>query len=154
MERHGRILSAGISFVAAFFLNGIGLGAEPNSRNDAPKAAIVNGETITLAEVDDILKARTTPLTAPTARQTRSQRLEVVTALIDGGIGGHGRVSRTDGRRGASSQDRSAMAAQKTTDRMSSQATNRQPSRCSMMSKIQMEAVCVTSELLVVSRRS
>jgi parvulin-like peptidyl-prolyl isomerase len=73
----------GMGLAAALILSGYGLGDEQNPRADGPKAAIVNGETITLAEVDEVLKLRTAPLTAPTARQVRSQRLEVVTALID-----------------------------------------------------------------------
>jgi parvulin-like peptidyl-prolyl isomerase len=82
MERHARALVVGMGLAALIF-NGKSFGAEQNPRTDSPKAAIVNGETITLAEVDEVMKLRSTQLTAPTARQLRSQRLEVVTALID-----------------------------------------------------------------------
>lgn len=47
------------------------------------RVALVNGETITLSEVDAILKQRPTPLTAPTISQVRQMRLDVVTTLID-----------------------------------------------------------------------
>jgi peptidyl-prolyl cis-trans isomerase C len=52
-------------------------------RLEPARAALVNGEAITLAEVDDIIKQQGPPLTAPTARQIRAMRVEVVTAMVD-----------------------------------------------------------------------
>jgi peptidyl-prolyl cis-trans isomerase C len=48
----------------------------------APAAAHVNGETITLAEVDAVLK-HTLPLTPLTAAQRRQMRIEVLADMVD-----------------------------------------------------------------------
>ena len=47
------------------------------------RVAIVNGDEITLTEVEAVLKQRPVSLTAPTAGRRRQMRLEVLTALID-----------------------------------------------------------------------
>jgi parvulin-like peptidyl-prolyl isomerase len=82
MGRHTRAMLYGIGIGIAFILilESLGLAEEPKA---AQRAALVNGEAISLAEVDDVIKQRATPLTAPTAKQIRMTRLEVVTAMVD-----------------------------------------------------------------------
>lgn len=54
--------------------------AEPPAKPDV--AATVNGETITLAEVDAVLK-HTLPLTPLTAAQRRQMRVEILSDMVD-----------------------------------------------------------------------
>jgi peptidyl-prolyl cis-trans isomerase C len=78
---HGRAIVAGIGigiFIVAV-LQKLGLAAEPRQ----VVAARVNGEVISLAEVDAALKQRLMPLSAETAAQMRQLRAEVLTGLID-----------------------------------------------------------------------
>jgi parvulin-like peptidyl-prolyl isomerase len=51
---------------------------DPNMR-----VALVNGEAITLGEVDAAISQRPTPLAVPSASQIRQLRVDVVTAMID-----------------------------------------------------------------------
>ena len=69
-----------LGVVVILLLESFGLAApvSPNTR-----VATVNGEIITLAEVDGTIKQRPAPLSAPTVGQERQMRLEVLTVLID-----------------------------------------------------------------------
>ena len=53
--------------------------AQPPSANIA---ATVNGETISLTDIDDVLN-RTLPLTPLTAAQKRQMRIEVLSDMVD-----------------------------------------------------------------------
>jgi len=83
MNRQARALLWGIGLGVVIILLVEGLVLAQTSRPSSSRAALVNGEEISLAEVDDIIKQRTTTLTAPTAKQIRAQRVEVITAMID-----------------------------------------------------------------------
>jgi peptidyl-prolyl cis-trans isomerase C len=86
VRRHGKPIVWGIvwGLVVIAVLESLGLAQKPETNK---AAALVNGETILLDEVDAILKARTKesgPSLAPlTVSQQRQQRLEVVSALVD-----------------------------------------------------------------------
>ena len=56
--------------------------AQPPGAPDANVAATVNGDKITLAEVDTVLK-QTLPLTPLTAAQRRQMRVEVLSDMVD-----------------------------------------------------------------------
>ncbi len=77
--RHAILLGICLGIAIILLLEGLGLAQSPppNSR-----VALVNGEAITLAEVDAAIKQRPA-LTPPTATQTRQMRLEMITALTD-----------------------------------------------------------------------
>jgi peptidyl-prolyl cis-trans isomerase C len=78
---HGRAIIAGIGigiFIVAV-LQKLGLAAEQRP----VVAARVNGEVITLAEVDAALKQHSVPLKAPTAAEMRELRAEALTGFID-----------------------------------------------------------------------
>src|SRR5262245_10737907 len=72
----------GLGIAIIVILEGIGLAQSPKI-DPATRVASVNGETITLAEVDAALKGRPAPLQAPTAAQARQSRLEALTTMID-----------------------------------------------------------------------
>jgi len=57
--------------------------AQPSRPDRGTKIAQVNGATITLGEVDDVLRSRPTSLTVPTAVQVRQARLDIVTTMVD-----------------------------------------------------------------------
>lgn len=59
------------------------VGSGKGSANANPVVALVNGEPITLAEVDAVLRQRPTSLTPLTTAQQRQLRLEAVSGLID-----------------------------------------------------------------------
>lgn len=73
-------IALGIAIIV--ILEGIGLAQSPKI-DPATRVANVNGEAITLAELDAALKQRPAPLQAPTAAQARQARLEAVTTMID-----------------------------------------------------------------------
>lgn len=79
-----RPLMFGIALGVAIIviLEGIGLAQSPKV-DASTRVANVNGEPITLGEVDAALKQRPAPLQAPTAAQTRQTRLEALTIMID-----------------------------------------------------------------------
>ena len=56
--------------------------AQPPAKTDPNVAATVNGENITLADVDAVLK-HTLPLTPLTAAQRRQMRIEVLSDMVD-----------------------------------------------------------------------
>lgn len=56
--------------------------AQPPAKTDPNIAATVNGENITLADVDAVLK-QTLPLTPLTATQRRQMRIEVLADMVD-----------------------------------------------------------------------
>jgi parvulin-like peptidyl-prolyl isomerase len=56
--------------------------AQPPAKPDNTVAATVNGETISLADVDAVLK-HTLPLTPLTAAQRRQMRIEVLSDMVD-----------------------------------------------------------------------
>ena len=68
MRRHVQalMLGIGLGIVIILLLEGLVLAQAPSS---APRAALVNGDAITLAEVDDIIRLRATPLTRARRRR-------------------------------------------------------------------------------------
>lgn len=69
------------SFALVLALSTVAL-AQPPGAPDANVAATVNGDKITLAEVDAVLK-QTLPLTPLTAAQRRQMRVEVLSDMVD-----------------------------------------------------------------------
>jgi peptidyl-prolyl cis-trans isomerase C len=57
--------------------------AQTQSKAKQPVAALVNGETITLGEVDALLQHQLPPATPPSELQRRQMQLEALTMLID-----------------------------------------------------------------------
>ena len=67
--------------LAALLVAAVAL-AQPPAKPDPNVAATVNGENITLADVDAVLK-HTLPLTPLTAAQRRQMRIEVLSDMVD-----------------------------------------------------------------------
>jgi parvulin-like peptidyl-prolyl isomerase len=78
--RHAVLIGICLGIAIILLLEGLGLAQSPppNSR-----VALVNGEAITLAEVDAAIKQRPAQLTPPTAAQMRQLRLEMATVMVD-----------------------------------------------------------------------
>jgi len=74
--RYSHILSLAALAIATAAL------AQPPAKPDNTVAATVNGETITLADVDAVLN-HTLPLTPLTTAQRRQMRIEVVSDMVD-----------------------------------------------------------------------
>lgn len=57
--------------------------AQPMKADPTLRVALVNGEAITLGDVDTMLAQRPVPLNVPTAGQIRQMRMEILAPLVD-----------------------------------------------------------------------
>jgi parvulin-like peptidyl-prolyl isomerase len=83
MKRLSRpvLLGIALGLLVILLLESFGLAQVKDA--PATRAALVNGEAITLGEVDAVIRQRPAPLTPPTIAQVRQLRFEILAGLID-----------------------------------------------------------------------
>lgn len=75
-------IGVNIGIAVILVLKGVGLAQSPAPVVN-PRIALVNGDAITLAEVDAVLKARPAALQSQSAMQLRQQRTDMLSAMTD-----------------------------------------------------------------------